>query len=259
MKHPTYNAANDPEKLAGLKPTRSFSRREQSEVTDHGDHIFGGSLSRRDTENNLERFMSQKGQERVIVHWEGPGDMENPMVSAACACSCALCCRVLWLLTRFALCAQNWSRTYRWYLTALAGFLVLNSTFTSSAPSGIAPATASDFGYSSEVATLTIAIFVAGYCLGPLIWGPLSERLGRKPIFIVALAAYTCFNLGCTLCTNTASILVFRFLSGTFAAAPLTNSGGVLADCWDAGTRGIAMGIFSVSLYTCSEPAQSPV
>jgi hypothetical protein len=34
-----------------------------------------------------------------------------------------------------------------------------------------------------------------------------------------------CFQVGCALSPNTASILVFRFLGGLFAAAPLTNSG----------------------------------
>lgn len=33
------------------------------------------------------------------------------------------------------------------------------------------------FGISQEVATLTISLFVAGYCIGPLLWGPLSEEV----------------------------------------------------------------------------------
>ena len=31
------------------------------------------------------------------------------------------------------------------------------------------------FGFGEEVATLTISLFISGYCLGPLLWGPLSE------------------------------------------------------------------------------------
>jgi len=31
------------------------------------------------------------------------------------------------------------------------------------------------FGFGDEVATLTLSLFIAGYCLGPLVWGPLSE------------------------------------------------------------------------------------
>ena len=82
-----------------------------------------------------------------------------------------------------------------------------------------------EFSFSTEIATLTIALFVAGYCVGPLLWGPLSEQLGRKPVFVLSFFVYTAFQVGSALAPNTASILVFRFLGGTFAAAPLANSG----------------------------------
>lgn len=42
---------------------------------------------------------------------------------------------------------------------------------------------------------------------GPIIWGPLSETIGRRPIFIFTFFLYTCFQLGCALSPNTASIL----------------------------------------------------
>jgi multidrug resistance protein len=113
------------------------------------------------------------------------------------------------------------------------------------------------FGFGIEVATLTISLFIAGYCLGPLLWGPLSEDIGRRPVFLISFFFYTAFQIGCALSRNTASILVFRFLTGTFAAAPLTNSGGVVGDIWDAKTRGKAMLIFAVSPF--AGPSLGPV
>ncbi|KAI0776341.1 MFS general substrate transporter [Trametes elegans] len=144
---------------------------------------------------------------------------------------------------------KTWSRPYRWYVTMFAALLVLNATFASSAPSGIVPQLMEKFTFGTEVATLTIALFVAGYCVGPLLWGPLSEQYGRKPVFIVSFFAYTCFQVGCALSPNTASILIFRFLGGTFAAAPLANSGAVMSDVWDADTRGKAMALFALAPF----------
>ncbi|KAI0776346.1 MFS general substrate transporter [Trametes elegans] len=144
---------------------------------------------------------------------------------------------------------KAWSRAYRWYVTMFAALLVLNATFASSAPSGIVRELMLKFTFGTEVATLTIALFVAGYCVGPLLWGPLSEQYGRKPIFLVSFFAYTCFQVGCALSQNTASILIFRFLGGTFAAAPLANSGAVMSDIWDADTRGKAMALFAVAPF----------
>ncbi|KAL1707414.1 major facilitator superfamily domain-containing protein [Schizophyllum commune] len=144
---------------------------------------------------------------------------------------------------------QNWSRLKKWYLTMFGGVLVLNATFASSAPSGVIMQMMEEFTFSREVATLTIALFVAGYCVGPLFWGPLSESYGRRIPFIVAFFVYTCFQVGCALSPNTASIIIFRFLGGTFAAAPLTNSGALISDIWDARTRGKALAMFTLAPF----------
>ncbi|CCM02337.1 uncharacterized protein FIBRA_04429 [Fibroporia radiculosa] len=152
---------------------------------------------------------------------------------------------------------KSWSRVYRWYLTMLAGVLVLNATFASSAPEGIIFDMMDVFHFSEEVATLTISLFVAGYCLGPLIWGPLSEYIGRRNVFIISFVFYTGFQVGCALSPNTAAILIFRFLGGTFAAAPLSNSGAVISDIWDADTRGEALAFFTLAPF--AGPTLGPV
>lgn len=232
MKQPEYRGANDG-KEGNLVASRTFSRRAPT-FGDETAHPFGGTLSHSRAEAALERFLSQKPNlekgEPIIVHWEGDDDPENPL---------------------------NWSFAYKCWLTVLAATLVLNSTFTSSAPNGVTPQLISYFGFSQEVATLSLSIWVAGYCLGPLIFGPLSERLGRKPVFVVSILFYTGFNVGCALSKNTASILVFRFLGGVFGAAPLTNSGGCIADVWNAKSRGIAMSLFSIAPF--AGPAVSPI
>lgn len=84
-----------------------------------------------------------------------------------------------------------------------------------------------------------------------------SHRIGRKPVFLVALLCYTGMNVGCALSPNTAAIIVFRFLSGAFGASPLTNSGGVIADIWGPKTRGDAMAIFSIAPF--AGPAIGPI
>lgn len=135
------------------------------------------------------------------------------------------------------------------------------------------------YGVSQEVGVLLIAIFVAGYCIGPLLWGPLSERYGRRLIFLGVWPFYigewsnalgrqvplglmlehftTGFQIGCALSPNIGSLIVFRFLGGCFAAAPLTNSGGVIADLWGPERRGDAMAIFALMPF--AGPALAPI
>ncbi|KAI0283386.1 major facilitator superfamily domain-containing protein [Russula aff. rugulosa BPL654] len=130
-------------------------------------------------------------------------------------------------------------------------------TFSSSAPSNLLPEMMEYFGFGQEVGSLVVSLFISGYCLGPLLWGPLSEDIGRRPVFLIAFLFNLCFQVGCALSKNTASILIFRFLAGTFAAAPLTNSGGVVGDLWDVKTRGKGMLLFAVSPF--AGPALGPV
>ncbi|KAJ6604532.1 MFS general substrate transporter [Mycena vulgaris] len=144
---------------------------------------------------------------------------------------------------------KNWSNGRRWYLTGLSGLLVLNATFASAAPSGIGPQIMEEYHLSEEVGILAISLFVAGYCVGPLLWGPLSEQYGRRPIFIYPFVVYTLFQVAAALAKNGASILVFRFLGGVFAAAPLTNSGALISDIWASNTRGKALALFTLAPF----------
>ncbi|KAF9022968.1 MFS general substrate transporter [Hymenopellis radicata] len=151
---------------------------------------------------------------------------------------------------------QNWSRLKRWTITMLGGILVLNATFASSAPSGILPEIMAKFTFSQEVGTLVISVFVAGFCVGPLLWGPLSEEYGRVPIFRGTFFVYACFQIGMALAPNTASLIVFRFLGGVFASGPLTNSGAIISDMWNARDRGKALAFFVIAPF--AGPAIGP-
>lgn len=68
-------------------------------------------------------------------------------------------------------------------------------------------------------------------------------------MFIITMAIYTLFQIGDALAQNITTVVVIRFLAGTFAAAPLTNAGGVIADTWDPVGRGPAMSVFSASVF----------
>lgn len=132
---------------------------------------------------------------------------------------------------------------------AILVLTALCRTFASSAPSGIVPEMIEYFGFSHEVGVLTIALFVGGYCVGPLVWGPVSENIGRKIPLIISFTAYTGFTIGCALSRNTASILIFRFLSGMFSASALVISGALMGDIWDPSTRGKALSVFTLAPF----------
>ncbi|THH06667.1 hypothetical protein EW146_g9542 [Bondarzewia mesenterica] len=165
-----------------------------------------------------------------LVTWDGPNDPQNP---------------------------QNWSHRYKWFITLVLSMTTLNVTFASSAPSSTSPFVAADFHTPTEVSYLITSIFLVGYVFGPLFWGPGSELVGRRPIFILTLSMYTIFHLGQALAHNMETLLVTRFLSGFFACAPLTLGGGFIADVWDPVGRGTATSVFSSTVFL--GPVMGPI
>ncbi|KAJ5689590.1 hypothetical protein N7462_003982 [Penicillium macrosclerotiorum] len=159
-----------------------------------------------------------------------PGDIENP---------------------------RNWSMRRRAGVTIAAVLLVVNATFASSSPSGCFTSISKHFNVSTEVAGLTITLFLLGYCAGPLIFAPLSEFYGRRWIFYITFLLYLAFNFLCAFAPNFGSLLVGRFLTGTFVSAPLSNCPGVLADVWNPLERANAMAGFSAMVWI--GPALGPV
>ncbi|KAG0140958.1 hypothetical protein CROQUDRAFT_725879 [Cronartium quercuum f. sp. fusiforme G11] len=145
----------------------------------------------------------------------------------------------------------------RWIIILLGALLAFNVSFSSSAPALIYPQIVKNFEISPESSVLNISLFLAGYCAGPLAWGPLSEIYGRRIVFLVAFTPYTLSCIACALAPNFRILLTFRFLSGLFGAAPLSNAGALIADVLEASQRGIGLGIFSLAPF--AGPALGPV
>ena len=83
---------------------------------------------------------------------------------------------------------------------------------------------------------------------GPLLFAPLSEVFGRKitvfpPVFISA-----CFSFATGASKDLQSICITRFFTGFFASAPVTNTGGVLADFYPPNQRGIALAGYAMAV-----------
>jgi MFS family permease len=58
-------------------------------------------------------------------------------------------------------------------------------------------------------------IYIAGACLGALFFSYLTDRYGRKKLFLLTLAIYLLFTVATAFSWNFWSFVVFRFLTGT--------------------------------------------
>ncbi|CAG8935039.1 unnamed protein product [Penicillium salamii] len=144
---------------------------------------------------------------------------------------------------------HNWSRVYRWYITMVASALVVCVAFGSSIVTGGLGLIEDQYNVSLEVAILTCSIMVCGFAVGPLLWSPLSEIIGRRPVYIISLFLYTVFNIPCALSPNIGGLLVCRFLCGVFSSSGLSLAGGTIADIWSIEERGMAIAYFAAAPY----------
>ncbi len=64
-----------------------------------------------------------------------------------------------------------------------------------------------------------ISVFLAGTGIGALIYGPLSDRYGRKPILLIATVGAAIFSFACSISASFEMLLAMRFCHGLLAAA----------------------------------------
>lgn len=78
----------------------------------------------------------------------------------------------------------------------------------------------------------------------PLWWSALSERSGRRTVYIISFALFTVFGVCSAVSTNIGMLIAFRVLSGASASSMQAVGAGTIADIWDVKERGRAMGWF---------------
>lgn len=129
-----------------------------------------------------------------------------------------------------------------------SGMLVINSTMGSALPSMAIPKITGDYGVTSQSQmVLPISVYLIGYVFGPIIWGPLSEHLGRRLLSIITFTLFSIFTMACGFAHNWPAFLIFRFFCGVFGSAPIAVVAGILADVYgEPKIRGRAFAIFMV-------------
>ena len=84
----------------------------------------------------------------------------------------------------------------------------------------------------SEV-QLSLSVFLAGFALGQLFWGPLSDRYGRKTPILVAMTLFTVSSLASIYAVNIEQLLVIRFLQAFGGCAGVVIGRAVVNDLFD--------------------------
>lgn len=128
---------------------------------------------------------------------------------------------------------KNWSMLKKIMHTIIPGLLAFEIVFSTSVTVPASPILMLEFSISRTVATLPLTLYALGLAFGPLFSAPLSEAVGRRPVYISSVALLLAFTAGAGGAQNLATLLVCRFLAGFFGSAGVAIGAGTLADVWD--------------------------
>lgn len=94
------------------------------------------------------------------------------------------------------------------------------------------PALTAGFGAPMTQAQLTLSALLLAFGLSQLVWGPLSDRFGRRPVLIWGLSAYVVAAIGCTLASSMPMLILWRTLQGVAMGAGVMAARAIIRDLY---------------------------
>jgi DHA1 family bicyclomycin/chloramphenicol resistance-like MFS transporter len=82
-------------------------------------------------------------------------------------------------------------------------------------------------------AGLMMSLFMLGFAVAPLFYGPASDRYGRKPIVVFACVLFIIAGIGCALAQSLPALLMWRVVQGAGAGASMTIALAIIRDLFE--------------------------
>lgn len=96
---------------------------------------------------------------------------------------------------------------------------------------------ASQFGVAEHVVGLSLVLWFAAFAVTLLIWGPLSDRVGRKPVLTTGMGLFLFSSVLCALSQNVWQLIAFRILQGMAASSPAAMCMAICRDRYEGDRR----------------------
>jgi|YNPMSStandDraft_2_1061718.scaffolds.fasta_scaffold00781_11 DHA1 family bicyclomycin/chloramphenicol resistance-like MFS transporter len=119
------------------------------------------------------------------------------------------------------------------------------------------PAIAETFRVGPGGGELVLAVFLAAFAPFQLVWGPLSDRHGRRPVVLGTLGLFAAGSLLCAVATSFAVLLAGRVLQAAGGAAGLVIARAMIRDANEG--AGVGRGMAALSMAIAAVPAFSPL
>ncbi|KAF2787092.1 MFS general substrate transporter [Melanomma pulvis-pyrius CBS 109.77] len=165
-----------------------------------------------------------------LTDWNGPNDPDNP---------------------------HNWPMWMRIYHATTPGLFGFAVTFGTSVYTPAVADIMQDFQIGRTTAIVGLTVYTLGLGFGPIISAPLSEKHGRKIVYLLSSPIFMLFTLGAGFSKNLASLIICRFLAGLTGSPALAVGAGTNADLFLPRQRAIVTSMFLMAPFL--GPALGPI
>jgi MFS transporter, DHA1 family, multidrug resistance protein len=118
------------------------------------------------------------------------------------------------------------------------------------------PSLAQALGAPASEVKLTMTVFLAAFACAQLVWGPLSDRIGRRPALFGGIAVFLAGTALCLFASSIEALIFGRFVQGIGACVGVTMARAVVRDRFDRteGARALAF----IGMTMAAGPALAP-
>ena len=97
---------------------------------------------------------------------------------------------------------------------------------------------------------LTVSSYLIGFAVGQVVYGPLSDRHGRRPVLLAALALYVTSTLICTVAQSIDPLIGARFLQGIGGSGTIVLARAMVRDVYSGARAGRELSLMgSISAF----------
>jgi DHA1 family bicyclomycin/chloramphenicol resistance-like MFS transporter len=118
------------------------------------------------------------------------------------------------------------------------------------------PATARALGMSIGTSQLTITLYLIGLAIGQLLYGPLSDRFGRRPVMLAGLSLFTAASIVTAVAPNAVILIGARILQSLGGCAGLVLGRAAVRDGATAEKAAAQLALLTLVMVTV--PALAP-
>ena len=119
------------------------------------------------------------------------------------------------------------------------------------------PWIARDLGASDAGTQLTLSLFLVGFAIGQIVYGPLSDTFGRKPVLLNGLGLFLIATLACAISRSVELLIAARFCQAVGACAAVVLARAIVRDLFEAERAARTLSFMSALMGAV--PAVAPI